>query len=58
MDERVQDVYSKGYLKVYEDDPLSACLSLFKEETPPVLAVLDGKDNYKGRPTYSLSTAA
>ena len=44
----VEDVFSKGFLEVHENDTLSSCLSLYKEETPPVLAVLDDKDNYKG----------
>jgi CBS domain-containing protein len=44
----VEDVFSKGFLEVHENDTLSSCLSLFKEEMPPVLAVLDDKGNYKG----------
>jgi len=44
----VEDVFSKGFLEVHEDDTLSSCLSLFKKETPPVLAVLDSKGEYKG----------
>ena len=44
----VEDVFSKGFLEVHENDTLSSCLSLFKEETPPVLVVLDDKGNYKG----------
>jgi len=44
----VKDVFSKGFLEVHENDTLSSCLSLFKEETPPVLAVLDKKGRYKG----------
>ena len=44
----VEDVFSKGFLEVHEDDTLSSCLSLFKEETPPVLAVLDSEGRYKG----------
>jgi predicted transcriptional regulator len=43
----VEDVFSKGFLEVHENDTLSSCLSLFKEETPPVLAVLDSKGRYK-----------
>ena len=46
--EVVGDVFSKGFLEVHEDDTLSSCLSLFKEEMPPVLAVLDRKGRYKG----------
>jgi len=44
----VEDVFSKGFLKVNENDTVSSCLSLFKKETPPVLAVLDSKGEYKG----------
>ena len=44
----VEDIFRKGFLEVHENDTLSSCLSLFKEETPPVLAVLDDKGNYKG----------
>jgi predicted transcriptional regulator len=44
----VEEIFSKGFLEVHENDTLSSCLSLFKEETPPVLAVLDDKGNYKG----------
>ena len=44
----VEDVFSKGFLEVQENDTLSSCLSLFKEETPPVLAVFDSKGSYKG----------
>jgi hypothetical protein len=39
----VEDVFSKGFLEFHENDMLSSCLSLFKEEMPPVLAVLDSK---------------
>ena len=44
----VEDVFKKGFSEVHENDTLSSCLSLFKEETPPVLAVLDDQGNYKG----------
>jgi len=44
----VEDVFSKGLLEVHENDTLSSCLSLFKKEKPPVLAVIDDKSNYKG----------
>ncbi|MFC1487882.1 CBS domain-containing protein [Thermoproteota archaeon] len=44
----VEDVFSQGFLEVHENDTLSSCLSLFKKETPSVLAVLDGKGEYKG----------
>ncbi|MEJ2270905.1 MAG: hypothetical protein P8X91_00140 [Candidatus Bathyarchaeota archaeon] len=44
----VQDVFSQGFLEVNENDTLSSCLSLFKKETPPVLAVVDSKGKYKG----------
>jgi len=48
MTKVVEDVFSKGFLEVHENDTLTSCLSLFKKETPPVLAVLDDKGNYKG----------
>ena len=44
----VKDVFSKEFSTVYESDPLSRCLELFKKETPPVLAVLDAKKKYVG----------
>ena len=44
----VEDVFSTGFLKVHEDDTLSSCLSLFKKEMPPVLAVFDSKGSYAG----------
>jgi len=44
----VEDVFSKGFKKVNENDTLSSCLSLFKKEMAPVLAVFDNDDNYKG----------
>jgi CBS domain-containing protein len=48
MTKVVEDVFSKGFLEVHENDTLSSCLSLFKKETPPVLAVFDDNGNYKG----------
>jgi len=48
MVKSVEDVFSKGFLEVHENDTLSSCLSRFKEEMPPVLAVLDSKGKYKG----------
>jgi CBS domain-containing protein len=44
----VEDVFSEGFAVVHENDTISSCLSLFKEELPPVLAVLDSKGRYKG----------
>lgn len=44
----VKDVFSKGFASVREDDTLSSCLSLFKKEMPPVLAVLNSEGKYKG----------
>lgn len=44
----VKDIFSKGFVSVREDDTLSSCLSLFKEEMPPVLVVLDSEGRYKG----------
>jgi CBS domain-containing protein len=47
----VEDVFSQGFARareVHENDTISSCLSRFKEELPPVLAVLDNKGRYKG----------
>ena len=44
----VEDVFLQEFLEVNENDTLSSCLSLFKKETPPVLAVVDSKGEYKG----------
>jgi CBS domain-containing protein len=44
----VKDVFSEGFADVSEDDVLSSCFKLFKEELPPVLAVLDSASKYKG----------
>jgi CBS domain-containing protein len=44
----VEDVFSKGFLEVQENDTLSSSLSHFKEGMPPVLAVFDSKGNYTG----------
>jgi len=48
MGKIVEDVFSKGFKKVNENDALSSCLSLFKKEMAPVLAVFDNDDTYKG----------
>lgn len=48
MPKVVKDVFSEGFKVVKEGDTLSKCLSLFKEEMPPVLAVVDSKGKYKG----------
>ena len=44
----VEDVFSKGFVEVQENDTLSSCLSRFKEGMPPVLAVFDSEGSYKG----------
>jgi CBS domain-containing protein len=44
----VKDVFSEGFVSVFENDTLSDCLTLFKEEMPPVLVVLDNDSKYKG----------
>jgi CBS domain-containing protein len=44
----VEDVFSKGFVSISEDDSLSTCLSLFKDEKPPTLAVLDSEGRYIG----------
>jgi CBS domain-containing protein len=48
MTKIVEDVFSKGFLEVHENDTLSSCLSLFKKEALPVLAVIDSDGRYKG----------
>ncbi len=48
MVKTVQDVFSKGFLEVQENDTLASSLSQFKEGMPPVLAVFDNKGTYKG----------
>jgi len=44
----VKDVFQKGFVSVNGNDTLSACLSLFKEGTPPVLAVLNDEGKFQG----------
>ncbi len=44
----VENVFSKSFSTVNENDPLSRCLELFKKEMPPVIAVLDDKGKYAG----------
>ncbi len=44
----VEDVFSKGFVSVNENETLSNCFSLFKEELTPVLIVLNSKGRYKG----------
>jgi predicted transcriptional regulator len=44
----VENVFSKKFVTVNENDPLSKCLELFKSEMPPVIAVLDEKGRYAG----------
>ena len=44
----VQNVFSSKFKSVSQDDTLSACLSLFKEESAPVLVVLNSKGKYAG----------
>lgn len=44
----VKDVFSEEFASVSQDEMLSACLSLFKEEMPPVLVVMDNKGKYRG----------
>jgi CBS domain-containing protein len=45
---RVENVFSKKFVTVNENDPLSKCLDLFKKEMPPVIAVLNEKGKYAG----------
>jgi CBS domain-containing protein len=44
----VKDVFSTKFKSVKKDDPLSACLSILKEESTPVLVVLNSKGKYAG----------
>ena len=44
----VENVFSRKFATVNENDPLSKCLELFKREMPPVIAVLDEKGKYAG----------
>jgi predicted transcriptional regulator len=44
----VKDVFSEEFVKVNQNEMLSACLSLFKKEIPPVLVVVDNKGKYRG----------
>jgi CBS domain-containing protein len=44
----VKDVLTEEFVKVNQNEMLSACLSLFKEEMPPVLVVVDTKGKYRG----------
>lgn len=44
----VKDVLIKDFATVGENDSLSKCLELFKNETTPVLVVLDEKGKYTG----------
>ncbi|MGA2385835.1 MAG: CBS domain-containing protein [Candidatus Bathyarchaeia archaeon] len=43
-----EDVYSKGFSGVQENDTLSRCLEAFEKGRPPVLAVLNDKGKYEG----------
>jgi predicted transcriptional regulator len=44
----VKDVFSTNFKSVNQDDTLSACLSILKEESTPVLVVLNSKGKYAG----------
>ena len=44
----VKDVFSTKFKSVNQDDTLSACLSLLKGESTPVLVVLNSKGKYVG----------
>jgi len=44
----VKDVFSTKFKSVNQGDTLSACLSLLKEESTPVLVVLNSKGKYVG----------
>jgi CBS domain-containing protein len=44
----VEEVFSKKFASVNKEDPLSACISIFKKEPAPVLIVLNSKGKYAG----------
>ena len=44
----VEDVFSSKFASVNKDNKLSACFVLFKEESAPVLVVLNSKGKYVG----------
>jgi len=44
----VKDVFSTKFKSITKDDTLSACLSILKEESTPVLVVLNNKGKYAG----------
>lgn len=46
--EIVEDIFTEGFESVRDDDTLSTCLSLFKGNMPPVLAVLVNEGKYRG----------
>jgi CBS domain-containing protein len=48
MSTTVKDVYSQQFNTVLENDSASKCLEVFKKGMPPVLAVLDDRENYVG----------
>ena len=43
-----ENIYSKGFSSVKENDTLSRCLEVFEKGLPPVLAVLNDKGKYQG----------
>ena len=48
----VKDVVSTKFKSISKDDTLSACLSILKEESTPVLVVLNSKGKYAGVIAY------
>ena len=48
----VKDVFSAKFKSVNKDDTLSVCLSILKEESTPVLVVLNSKGKYAGVISY------
>jgi CBS domain-containing protein len=44
----VKDAFSKDVVRIRENDMLSRCLALLKEQTLPGLIVVDNKGKYKG----------
>jgi predicted transcriptional regulator len=44
----VKDIFKRDFVSILENDTISKCFHLFKEDIPPVLAVFDKENRYKG----------
>jgi CBS domain-containing protein len=44
----VKDFFTGDFVSILEDDTISKCFHLFKEGMPPVLAVFDEENKYRG----------